>query len=200
MELSEVIASRRSIRKFRAEDISADTVRQLVDAARLAPSGSNTQPARFIVVQSPAAKEALGQCTPYKFIVKAAVVFVCCVDLTANSTKDARVEELIKEGVFDGVDVDVSGALASSSVMDAEAIKAYFTVNAAIAIEHIVLKAVDLGLGSCWVGKFDRGKVNECLALDENIFPVVLLPVGYPDQSPKARPRLPLDKYILKTI
>lgn len=200
MELSDVIASRRSIRKFRQEDISADTVNQLADAARLAPSGSNTQPARFIVAQSPAAKEALGKCTPYKFIVKAAVIFVCCADLTAIKTKDARVGELLQEGAFEGVDVDVSGALASSPVMDAEAIKAYLTMNVAIAVEHIVLKAVDLGLGSCWVGKFDRGQVNDCLALDENIYPVVLLPVGYPDQSPKPRPRLPLKEYILKTI
>ena len=200
MELSDVIASRRSIRKFKQDDITADTVNQLLDAARLAPSVSNTQPARFIVVQSPAAKEALGRCTPYKFIVKAAVIFVCCADLTANTTKDVRVGELLQEGAFEGVDVDVSGAMAASSVMDAEAIKAYLTMNVAIAVEHIVLKAVDLGLGSCWVGKFDRGKVNDELALDENIFPVVLLPVGYPDQSPKARPRLPLDKYILKTL
>lgn len=200
MELSDVIASRRSIRKFKQDDITADTVNQLLDAARLAPSGSNTQPARFIVVQSPAAKEALGRCTPYKFIVKAAVIFVCCADLTANTTKDVRVGELLQEGAFEGVDVDVSGAMAASSVMDAEAIKAYLTMNVAIAVEHIVLKAVDLGLGSCWVGKFDRRKVNDELALDENIFPVVLLPVGYPDQSPKARPRLPLDKYILKTL
>jgi len=200
MELSDVIASRRSIRKFKQDDITADTVNQLLDAARLAPSGSNTQPARFIVVQSPAAKEALGRCTPYKFIVKAAVIFVCCADLTAITTRDVRVGELLQEGAFEGVDVDVSGAMAASSVMDAEAIKAYLTMNVAIAVEHIVLKAVDLGLGSCWVGKFDRGKVNDELALDENIFPVVLLPVGYPDQSPKARPRLPLDKYILKTL
>jgi len=56
MELSDIIAHRRSIRKFRQEDISADTVRLLLDAARLAPSGSNLQPARFIVAQSPAAK------------------------------------------------------------------------------------------------------------------------------------------------
>jgi nitroreductase len=51
MELSDVIASRRSIRKFRQGDISADTVQLLLDAARLAPSGSNLQPSRFIVVQ-----------------------------------------------------------------------------------------------------------------------------------------------------
>ena len=200
MELSDVIASRRSIRKFRQEDISADTVRLLLDAARLAPSGSNLQPARFIVAQSPAAKEALARYTPYKFIVKAAVIFVCCADLTTITTRETRVGELLNEVAFEGVDIDMNDASAVSPIMDAEAVRAYLSMNVAIAIEHIVLKAVDLGLGSCWLGRFDRDKVKKFLALDESIFPVVLLPVGHPDQSPKARPRFALDKYVLKTI
>jgi nitroreductase len=200
VELSDVIASRRSIRKFRPEDISADTVRLLLDAARLAPSGSNLQPARFIVAQSPAAKEALGRYTPYKFIVKAAVIFVCCADLTAITTRERRVGELLKEGAFEGVDIDMNDPSAVSPIMDAEAVKAYLSMNVAIAIEHIVLQAVDLGLGSCWLGRFDRDKVKEFLALDKSIYPIVLLPVGHPDQSPKARPRFALDKLVLKTI
>ena len=201
MELSDVIASRRSIRKFREEDISADTVRLLLDAARLAPSGSNLQPARFIVAQSPTAKEALGRCTPYKFIVKASVIFVCCADLTAITTRDRRMGELMKEGAFEGVDINMNDAsITTSYIMDEEAVKAYLCMNVAIAIEHIVLKAVDLGLGSCWLGRFDRDKVKEYLALDESIYPVVLLPVGHPDQSPEARPRFALDKLVLKTI
>jgi nitroreductase len=200
VELSDVIASRRSIRKFKQEDISTDTVRLLLDAARLAPSGSNLQPARFIVAQSPAAKEALGRCTPYKFIVKASVIFVCCADLTAITTRDRRVGELQKEGAFEGVDMDMNDPSAVSPIMDAEAVRAYLSMNVAIAIEHIVLKAVDLGLGSCWLGRFDRDKVKKFLALDESIYPVVLLPVGHPDQSPKARPRFTMDKLVLKTI
>jgi nitroreductase len=200
MELSDVIASRRSIRKFKQEDISADTVRLLLDAARLAPSGSNIQPARFIVAQSQAAKEALGRFTPYKFIVKASVVFVCCADLTTISTRDKRVGELLEAGAFDGVDVNFDNHAPYSTVMDTEAAKAYLAMNVAIAVEHIVLKAVDLSLGSCWLGRFDRDKLKEYLQLDENIHPVVLLPVGYPDQTPKARPRFDLDKLVLKTI
>jgi nitroreductase len=201
VELSDVIASRRSIRKFREDDISADTVRLLLDAARLAPSGSNLQPARFIVAQSPTAKEALGRCTPYKFIVKASVIFVCCADLTAITTRERRLGELLQEGAFEGVDIDMNDAsITTSAIMDEEAVKAYLSMNVAIAIEHIVLKAVDLGLGSCWLGRFDREKLKEYLALDESIYPVVLLPVGHPDQSPKARPRFALDKFVLKTI
>jgi nitroreductase len=200
MELSEVIASRRSIRKFRHEDISADTIRLLLDAARLAPSGSNLQPARFVVAQSPAAKETLSRYTPYKFIAKASVIFVCCADLTAMTTRDSRVGELLNEGVFEGVDIDMNDPAAASPVMDDAAVKAYLSMNVAIAIEHIVLKAVDLGLGSCWLGRFDRDKVKEYLSLDESIYPVVLLPIGHPDQSPKGRPRFALDKLVLKTI
>jgi nitroreductase len=201
VELSDVIASRRSIRKFREENISADTVHLLLDAARLAPSGSNLQPARFIVAQSSTAKEALSRCTPYKFIAKASVIFVCCADLTAMTTRDRRIGELLKEGAFEGVAMDVNGGpTATIPVMDAAAVTAYLSMNVAIAVEHIVLKAVDLGLGSCWLGRFDRYKVTEYLALDESIYPVVLLPVGHPDQSPKARPRFALDKLVLKTI
>jgi nitroreductase len=201
MELSDVIVSRRSIRKFKQENISADTVRLLLDAARLAPSGSNLQPARFIVAQSQDAKEALGQCTPYKFIVKASVVFVCCADLTAISKREKRVGELLEAGAFDGVEVSFDNAAPyATAVMETEAIKAYLAMNVAIAVEHIVLKAVDLGLGSCWLGRFDRDKLKEYLQQDDSIYPVVLLPVGYPDQTPKARPRFDLDKLILKTI
>ena len=201
MELSDVIASRRSIRKFREEDISADVVRQLLDAARLAPSGSNLQPARFIVAQSPTAKEALGRYTPYKFIVKASVIFVCCADLATITTRERRLGELVQEGAFEGVDIDMNDASTTTSpIMDEEAVKAYLSMNVAIAVEHIVLKAVDLGLGSCWLGRFDRDKVKEYLALDESIYPVVLLPVGHPVQSPKARPRFALDKMVLKSI
>ncbi len=201
MELSEVIASRRSIRKFRQQDISADTIRLLLEAARLAPSGSNLQPWRFIIAQSPAAKEALGRCTPYKFIVKAAAIFVCCADLTAMTTRERRLGELVQEGAFEGVDIDMNDAsITASPIVDAETVKAYLSMNVAIAVEHIALKTVDLGLGSCWLARFDRDKVKEYLALNESIHPVVLLPVGHPDQSPKARPRFALDKLVLKII
>ncbi len=200
MELSEVIAARRSIRKFKPGEISEEMVKELIEAGRFAPSGSNLQPARFIVAKSPQAKESIGKCTPYKFVVKAAVIFVCLADLTTITTREKRVGELFKEGAFEGVEMDMSDPSAVAPTMDDDMIKSYLSMNTAIAIEHIVLKAVDLGLGSCWIGRFDRKKLKDYLKLDDDIYPVMLLPVGWPDQSPKARPRFDLDKYILKTI
>ena len=173
----------------------------LLEAARLAPSGSNLQPWRFVVAKSREAKEAIGRCTLYKFIIKAAVIFVCCADLTSMTTREKRIAELFKEGCFDNIDMDMNdSSLTATPTMNEEEVKAYLSMNVAIGVEHIVLKAFDLGLGSCWLARFDRNKLIEYLKLDKNVYPVVLLPVGYPDQSPKARPRFPLDKLVLKTI
>ena len=63
-------------------------------------------------------------------------------------------------------------------------------LNVAIAIEHIVFEAVELGLGSCWIRLFDEKKIRQLLDLPEDLCVVALLPVGVPDEEPKPRPRL----------
>ncbi len=82
--------------------------------------------------------------------------------------------------------------------MDPAAVKAYLALNAAIAIEHIVLRAVDLGLGSCWIMMFDSARTKTVLELDDRYDVIALLPVGYADQSPAARPRMPLEELVIK--
>lgn len=201
MELSDVIKQRRSIRKFRDEAISDNMIRELLEAARLAPSGSNLQPTRFVVIRSREAREALKRFTPYKFIAGASVVFLCCADLSSMESRERRVEELIKEGAFDEiVGLDRESIMAGRSFDGEEAIRGHLAMNVAVAVENMVLKAVDLGLGSCWIGRFDREQLKEYLELENHIHPVVLLPVGYSDQSPKERPRFSLDKLLLKTV
>ncbi len=56
-------------------------------------------------------------------------------------------------------------------------------LNAAIAIEHIVLRALDFGLGTCWVRLFDVPAVKKLFKWDENIHVTALLPLGYPDEK-----------------
>jgi nitroreductase len=84
--------------------------------------------------------------------------------------------------------------------MDEESLKSYLNLNAAIALEHIALRAVDLGLGSCWIMMFNSKKAKEILNLDERYEVVALLPIGYPDQTPSQRPRLKLDELVIQTI
>jgi nitroreductase len=64
----------------------------------------------------------------------------------------------------------------------------------AIALDHMSLAAVDLGLGSCWIGLFDEKKVKEILHIPDEIRVVELMPLGYPsDPSAVAKDRLPLN-------
>ena len=204
MELLKAIQSRRSIRKFKSDEVPDAAIRELLDAARLAPSGSNLQATRFVVIKSPVERMRLKECTPLPFVAHAPVIIACCIDREAMGNTLARYRELMEAQAFAGTPLDdptlMEAAAKRRSGMDQAAIKAYLTLNAAIAIEHIVLRAVDLGLGSCWIMMFDSAKTKRMLELDDRYDVVALLPVGYPDQSPAARPRLPLGDLILKEV
>jgi len=204
MELLEAIQSRRSIRKFKSNEVPDEVIRELLDAARLAPSGSNLQATRFVVIKSPAERMKLKECTPLPFVAHAPVIIACCIDKEAMGNTLVRYRELMEAQAFVGTPLDdptlMEAAAKRRGSMDQSTIKAYLTLNAAIAIEHIVLRAVDLGLGSCWIMMFDSAKTKSMLQLDDRYDVVALLPIGYPDQSPAARPRLPLGDLILKEV
>jgi nitroreductase len=70
--------------------------------------------------------------------------------------------------------------------------KSYCDVDATIAMDHLVLAATALGLGTCWVGAFDPKLAKELLSLENGWEPLAFTPLGYPAESPAARPRKPL--------
>ena len=69
-------------------------------------------------------------------------------------------------------------------------------VDLSIAVDHMTLAAVSLGLGSCWIGAFEREKVSRLLNLPSGVSPVHVLPLGYPAESPSARPRKKLEEVV----
>lgn len=202
MELLDVMKARRSIRKFKVDPVSDENITQLIEAARLAPSGSNLQPTRFVVVKSKEAREKLSEATPLPFVTKAPVVIACCVDSESLSGLQNRYAELKEAGAFVDTPLDNpdSDSYTTRRQMDQATAEAYMRLNAAIAIEHITLRAVDLGLGTCWIMMFDQAKARQALGINENFSIVALIPVGYPDQNPAPRPRLDMQKLILKEL
>jgi len=59
----------------------------------------------------------------------------------------------------------------------------YFTVDTAIAMEHLVLSATNHGLGTCWIGSFDEKKIKTLLEIPPRIRIIALTPLGYPQDS-----------------
>jgi nitroreductase len=74
--------------------------------------------------------------------------------------------------------------------------KKWHQVDLAIALEHIVLGAVELELGTCWIGAFNENEVNKILKIPQDKKIVALLTVGIPAESPAARPRKTLEEIV----
>ena len=200
MEFIDVIGKRRSVRKFKQEMVPDEMIRELLDAACLAPSGENCQPWRFVVVKGQSCKEQLAKGVAQPFVTQAPVIIVVCVDKNSMSDQylKQRIEELFKARSYfvSPVEKSESNKQPIGPAID----DSYLKMNTAIAIDHLVLRAVDLGLGTCWVMQFDKQKVKEILFLDEWHDPLVLLPIGFPALIPKPRPRFTREQVLIKEI
>jgi len=196
----DAIEQRRSIRNFKPEPVPEEYINALLDAARLAPSGCNSQPWRFKIARNDNIKMKLAEAAyGQSFIARAPVVLVCCADIKGyleGSVSGAQdlgriraVEERIVEIVIDRIN--------QVRTMSFEEIGLKIALNTAIAIEHIVLRAQDFGLGTCWIRLFDEKMIKELFGWNENIYIVALLPIGYPAESPSPRKRLKLEEILL---
>jgi nitroreductase len=75
--------------------------------------------------------------------------------------------------------------------------KPYDEVDATIAMDHLVLAAASLGLGTCWVAAFDPDAAREVLGLPDDVEPVAFTPLGYPDKPRSQTARRPLEELVL---
>ncbi|MDV5120597.1 MAG: nitroreductase family protein [Candidatus Scalindua sp.] len=199
MDVSEAIKKRRSIRKFKPDPIPEEKIRLLLESARLAPSGTNTQPWRFVVIKDNDTKKKLQEAAHnQRHIGRAPVIIVCCADLKAFKEFPERVDELIESGALPERTREVFIPYLSKGMdtVTKDALMVAAAANVAIAVEHIVLQAVEIGLGTCWVRWYEDNKVKEILDIPEHVEVMALLPIGVPDEDPSRRPRLELDQLV----
>ncbi len=177
MEFQDVIRKRRSVRHFINRDVPDETVFRLLDAARWAPTGGNLQPWEFILVRDRANRERLVDATflgymtktgkPQKWIFEAPVIIAACANAKAVIARYG------------------SGELGQMNVL----------MDVAAAIENLLLAAVDLGLGACWVSGFDHEKVTEALKIPQDVRVTALIPVGYTDRVQGPPPKLDPEEF-----
>ena len=154
MEFTDVVRTRRSIRKYKPHTIPEDKLANILEAARLAPSGGNRQPWKFIIISDKEMKVKIAEaCSNQSWMADASVIIVGCW--------------LPRPGRE-----DISSAR-----------------NVTIAMEHIVLAAVNEGLGTCWIGASrERAKALRSLL---NIPPEVginaSITIGYAAAPPRQK-------------
>ncbi len=196
----EAIERRKSIRKFKDKSVPDDHIIELIEAARLAPSGCNAQPWRFKIVKDNETKMKLVEAAHNQtFIGQAPVVLVCCADVSDYIDGSASgIQDLGKIGAVENNIVNIiCRNVDEMKKMSISEISPRIAANVAIAIEHIVLRALDFDLGTCWIRALEEDKIKAIFGWDENIYPVALLPIGYPDESPAPRERLKIEDIIL---
>jgi nitroreductase len=166
MEIVEAIRRRLSIRKYREDPVPEEVLFRILEAARLAPSGKNLQPWKFIIVRESSLREKLARASAdQRFMARAPVTIVAC-------------------GFPDQCYAKMGRYMKS------------WPVDVAIAVEHLVLQAAAEGLGTCWIGAFDEEAVKRILGVPPDVKILALTPLGYPEEIPKPRPRKSLDEIV----
>jgi len=150
MDFYEVLQTRRSIRSYKPDFIPEDVLNRVMEAARIAPSGNNRQPWKFVIVKDEKLRnELVPLCFDQTFMAQAPITIVA----TGADVKYNRGNYM--------------GALS-------------MLVDVTIALDHITLAARAEGLGTCWIGSYDNEKVKRLLDIPVEIQVVGLTPLGYP--------------------
>jgi len=71
-----------------------------------------------------------------------------------------------------------------------------FETDASIVMDHMILAAADVGLGTCWIANFDPVAAREVLGLPENVVPLAFTPLGFPADHPSPKERKPLGELV----
>lgn len=170
------IEMRRSIRKYIHKQVENEKITELLEGARLAPSGNNTQPWHYILVKSDEMRRKVMEASHNQKWMLTAPIFIVCV---------ADVRCRIKE------DIDVY--LDDNSPQDE--VKRIIR-DTSISAGYMLLQANNLGLGVCWVAEFTQEEIRPVLNIPHDKYVVGVITVGYPDEKPKARPRKKIEDIV----
>ncbi|WP_027190280.1 nitroreductase family protein [Fundidesulfovibrio putealis] len=202
MTVQEAIANRRSIRKFTDQPVTRELLLELIEAARLSPSGCNSQPWRFRLITRREDIEWLGgpATAGQRWVGKAGAVIVCCVDTSAYLCDSrATIRALREAGLMTpefAQDVDES-YLKPAESGPPELLRGAASLNLAIAMSAMMLRAVELKLGTTWIGRLEERIIRERLGLPEGLGVAALMAVGHPAESPPQRPRKSLEEILV---
>lgn len=166
METFEAIRGRRSIRNYKDKKIPRYLLKKIMEAAIWSPSGSNAQAWKFIVIDSEEEIRKIKILSPGIFDIPPAIVVVCRDLKRAYETGGELGRDIL-------------------SLMDIS-----------MASQNIMLRAYDLGIGSCPVRSFGVNAIRKLLNLPDHISPELLITLGYPEKIPAPPKRRKMDEVV----
>jgi len=157
MIFNKLIHTRQSVRRYAETPVEPEKLNQCLEAARLAPSASNSQPWSFVVVDQEPLRTDVAKATfsdiklINKFTIQAPVIIVIVLEKAKLIT---RLAMMVKKKEWPLIDIG-------------------------IAAEHFCLQAAELGLGTCMIGWFEEDKIKKLLQIPSDKSIGLLISVGY---------------------
>lgn len=171
MNFLELLSTRQSVRKYQDRPVEDTKIAQLIEAVRLSPSASNSQPWKIIIVNDPAVKDAVARATFSrivsfnKFVPQAPVIAVITIEKPKVIT---QIGARLKDREFPLIDIG-------------------------IAAEHFCLQAAELGLGTCMLGWFDEVAIKTLLHIPPQTRIGLLITLGYAEEGYPLRKKIRKD-------
>jgi nitroreductase len=166
VDFFEAIKVRRSVRKFRRDPVPEESLKRILNAARMAPTAENYQPWKiFVVTDEDVKRRLVPACNNQRFVAEAPVVLVAC-------------------GLPDEAYPIMGGYMNS------------YPVDVAIVLDHLMLAAAAEGLGTCWIGSFKEEKVAEAIGVPTEAKVVAVAPLGYPAEESERTDRKNLTELV----
>jgi len=190
--ISTLLQHRTSVRKFQKNSVPEEVVQDMLEAARLSPSGGNEQPWAFGVITDcvrikEIAKLAYGQ----KWIAGAPLLIMLCT----VCVEDARGGRDIQKYRYPQFSWDITRM---PKLL-------YWALNqeehqTKIPGTHMVLAALEHGVASCWISRFNVLQLAQLLELPSHYLPSEILAFGYPEFEQTPRTKKSLDELVFRNV
>ena len=164
MDVIKVINQRYSVRAYKPKPVEDEKLLAILNSARMAPTASNRQPFKIIVIHTEGRQEELLTIYSRPWFVQAPLILcVCGIPGEAWVRRDGR---------------------------------QYLFVDATIVMDHMILTAYNLHLGTCFIAAFDEMNARKVLSIPNEIEPILFTPLGYSADKPKIKTRKELSDLV----
>jgi len=155
MNIRDLIAARRSIRQFQAKPVTRETLNNIIDAGRLAPSAANLQPLEFIAVDDPEVRADVFSCLKWAAYIQPQG------DPKPGQEPAAYVVVLVNTKIREKM----------------------YEYDVGAAVENMALAAAGEEIASCWLISIDRPKIQTLFGIPESVRVDSVLALGYPAEN-----------------
>ena len=153
MSVFETIKNRYSVRKYKDQPFEDEKLEKILEAARLAPTGTNSQAFKVYVIDVKKHIDKIKEVYTKDWILDAPYILA-----VVSKANDAWIRQWDAKNINE--------------------------IDATIVMDHMILTATELGLGTCYIAAFHERALIDLLDLSEEYHPVLITPLGYADSEP----------------